>query len=130
MAPFSSRAYGDAFAASLERGKHGRAVPLPDHLHVRGIGQPQRPAAAKGTAVKPPVAPPASAGSAAEAGAPSEHDGNPLIGTRVVSGEERPVYETSKGARYYLNSKGNKAYCTGDPKVVLSRSTERLEELD
>ena len=41
-----------------------------------------------------------------------------MIGTRIVSGVARPVYETSNKSWYYLNSNGNKTYCTGDAKVV------------
>lgn len=39
-----------------------------------------------------------------------EHDGNPCVGHAAVSGEQRRVYESGSGARYYCTPSGRKEY--------------------
>ena len=47
-------------------------------------------------------------------GLAAEHDGHPLVGTKLVAGAARPVYETSQadGTRYYMTASGAKSYCS------------------
>ena len=45
------------------------------------------------------------------------HKGSKLIGTTPVKDADRPVYEKSSGARYYITSGGSEAYCTKGTKA-------------
>lgn len=41
------------------------------------------------------------------------HNGNSLVGTKLVSGTPQPVYQGRKGGNYYLRPNGRKAYFRG-----------------